>query len=76
MNKDSLSWGRLAAVDLELVKEKASSGNNEIEDDKLPNLNDLIKVRKDFLTEYQDSKYANRYENFVRKNLFNGTKLF
>ena len=67
MNKDSLSWGRLAAVDLELVKEKASSGNNEIEDDKLPHLNDLIKVRKDFLTEYQDSKYANRYENFVRK---------
>ena len=76
MNKDSLSWGRLAAIDLDLVKEKASNGDEEIDEDKTSSLDDLVRVRKDFLKEYQDLKYADRYESLVSTVRLVELKLF
>jgi len=65
MNKQSLSWGRLAAVNINLVREKALP-KKEIEPSKEIGLDEIIKQRKTFLEGYQNKKYADKYEEFVR----------
>ncbi len=70
MNKKSFLWGRLAAQD-----EKIIHDNIELDEDKAiydyrnkkKTLEDVISYRVDFLTQYQNKAYADRYLAFVNK---------
>ena len=68
MNKRALSWGRLAAHDLERVKTLAASrvrASQQIS--RAETLADVVARRVDFLTDYQDVRYARRYESAVER---------
>lgn len=67
MNKTAIAWGRLAAVNLAEV-EAAAEVNPQQEDHEEATEEDLealITVREEFLTQYQDATYARRYRDFV-----------
>ncbi|PCI33845.1 MAG: pyruvate ferredoxin oxidoreductase [Alphaproteobacteria bacterium] len=62
-NKQSFSWGRIAATDLSLVEQSLPM---PIKDDApLTKLEDIIDHRAKYLTDYQDQKLANRYRTAV-----------
>jgi len=65
MNKQAFTWGRLAAHDMSRVKSviqfKARAGAP------VKLLDEQIAIRADFLTNYQDKAYAERYLNAVEK---------
>jgi indolepyruvate ferredoxin oxidoreductase len=70
-NKQAFLWGRRAAVDLVKVNEiatpkavKASVVN--ISRKLSESLDEVIARRTEFLTDYQDANYANRYRNMVQ----------
>ncbi|VVE55289.1 indolepyruvate ferredoxin oxidoreductase [Pandoraea anhela] len=69
MNRDAFLWGRRMAI-YPLAVEKvvtASRGNHDQPLSALPtdNLDELISRRRQFLTSYQDARYADRYLAFV-----------
>jgi indolepyruvate ferredoxin oxidoreductase len=65
-NKQAFLWGRRAAVDLAKVERIAAPEDNVVVP--LPKtLDALIQRRVDFLTKYQNKKYAQSYERFVRQ---------
>ncbi|MBI1396550.1 MAG: indolepyruvate ferredoxin oxidoreductase family protein [Betaproteobacteria bacterium] len=65
-NKQAFLWGRRAAVDIERVRRAARPGQPVVV--KMPeNLDALIRTRVGFLTEYQDARYAERYETLVQR---------
>ena len=66
MNKQSLSWGRMAAVNIKFVKEKALP-KKELEETEKVGLEEIIHHRMEFLEGYQDTKYSQKYEQLVRK---------
>jgi indolepyruvate ferredoxin oxidoreductase len=67
MNKTAIAWGRLAAVNLAEVEAAAEVNPQQQDNDEATeeDLEAFIKVREEFLTQYQDSSYAGRYRNFV-----------
>ncbi|WP_462402206.1 indolepyruvate ferredoxin oxidoreductase family protein [Pseudomonas sp. Marseille-QA0332] len=65
-NKTAFTWGRRAAVDLARVTEKAASGPGAKGPSKLSEtLQQIIERRVEFLTEYHDARYAERYRQRV-----------
>jgi indolepyruvate ferredoxin oxidoreductase len=68
MNISAFRWGRMAAYDYDyVVKEAAPYMNNiEIDKDKY-GINDIIKDRTSFLTNYQNKQYSDTYLDFIKK---------
>jgi indolepyruvate ferredoxin oxidoreductase len=67
-NKQAFDWGRRAAVDVTAVKKAAfpvepKSGHYKLSE----SIDDLVARRKDFLTSYQNSAYADRYAALVKR---------
>ena len=67
MNKESIYWGRLAAIDIKKVEKVAFSQNDILHNEEIETLESIVRDRAKFLTNYQDSKYANKYNAFVNK---------
>jgi indolepyruvate ferredoxin oxidoreductase len=66
MNKRAIAWGRLAAHDLEKVRDLAGSRIRSSKKAEQPeSLDDVIARRVGFLTEYQNERYAARYAEKV-----------
>jgi indolepyruvate ferredoxin oxidoreductase len=65
MNRQALSFGRLAAHDLKMVTDAALPQVDEVASDE--SLEALIARRQDFLTDYQDAAYADRYVRFANQ---------
>ncbi len=65
-NKQAFDWGRRAAVDPATV-ERTVTPAKPIRIEFPQKLEDIVKRRVDFLTAYQDEKYANRYQTLVDK---------
>ena len=65
-NKTAFLWGRRAAVDLPAVEKTANAGSViKIEPRIDMSLNAIVKRSMDYLTDYQDAAYANRYKALV-----------
>lgn len=60
-NRTAFNWGRLAAVDLAFV-EQAAGGVIEVE---APDLKSRIKRNVEFLSQYQNAAYAEKYKGLV-----------
>ncbi len=65
MNKQAFLWGRRAAADLHRVNKIAFPGAVVTAPTRSKSLDELIEHRASFLTDYQDSAYANRYRALV-----------
>jgi len=65
MNRQALSFGRLAAHDLKMVTDATQPRAEEIASDE--SLEGLIARRREFLTGYQDAAYADRYATFTHQ---------
>jgi indolepyruvate ferredoxin oxidoreductase len=68
-NQQSFAWGRLAADNLEAVEKemKALAPAQVIEFKRAPTLDETIKRRIAFLTDYQNATYADSYRQFVEQ---------
>lgn len=66
-NKQAFQWGRLAAHDLAKVQQAASSQTVQEEFRKAEDLDEIIRIRAEHLTGYQNVSYARRYESLVRR---------
>jgi indolepyruvate ferredoxin oxidoreductase len=68
-NQQSFAWGRLAANDLAAVEKemKALAPAQVIEFKRAPTLDEMIKRRISFLTDYQNAAYADSYRQFVEQ---------
>lgn len=65
MNKESIYWGRLAALNIKKVESIAFS---EIPSTEITEtLESVIEDRYDFLVSYQNKKYADKYKSLVQK---------
>jgi indolepyruvate ferredoxin oxidoreductase len=65
-NKAAFLWGRRAAVDLQQVERLAAPARPVVVE--LPeSLDTVVRTRMEFLTSYQNSAYARRYEALVTK---------
>jgi indolepyruvate ferredoxin oxidoreductase len=65
-NKSAFVWGRRAALDLPQVQRLAAPAEPVVV--QLPqSLEATVRRRVEFLTDYQDAAYAERYEAFVAK---------
>src|SRR5690625_603272 len=62
-NKQAFQWGRLAAHDLAKVQQAASSQTVQEEFRKAEDLDEIIRIRAEHLTGYQNVSYARRYES-------------
>ena len=67
MNKESIYWGRLAAVDINKVKKVAYSNNDINEINENETIDSIVNDRFKFLSDYQDNKYANKYLSTIEK---------
>lgn len=67
-NTKALNWGRMAATEIEKVKEFATK-SKPIDPDHVmsESLDEIIDRRAQFLTNYQDHAYAQRYATFIQK---------
>ena len=63
MNKESIYWGRLAALDIKKVESIAFSETPP--SDLIETLESVIEDRYDFLVGYQNKKYADKYKSLV-----------
>jgi indolepyruvate ferredoxin oxidoreductase len=66
-NKLAFEWGRRAAHDLAAVQALLKPSNVIEFIKKTTNLDDMIARRVEFLTDYQNAAYAQRYKAFVEK---------
>ena len=68
-NQQSFAWGRLAADNLDAVEKemKALAPAQVIEFKRAPTLEETIKRRIAFLTDYQNAAYADSYRQFVEQ---------
>lgn len=66
-NKRSFAWGRLAASDLDLVRQIAEPQMQIMPKAAEDTLQSLTGRRKDYLTDYQNDGYARRYEKLVQE---------
>ncbi|MBW2422876.1 MAG: indolepyruvate ferredoxin oxidoreductase family protein [Deltaproteobacteria bacterium] len=68
MNKRALAWGRLAAHDLERVKELAGTRLQAAPQAReTQTLEEIVARRVRYLTDYQNERYAARYSDLVQK---------
>jgi len=76
MNKNAFNWGRFAAHDIEAVQRSEGIAIAGISKDIHPSsddrhisasLNEQIARRSQYLTEYQNASYANKYKNLVEQ---------
>jgi len=71
MNTDAFRWGRQAAVNPQAVEQllgsKAAGQGVRISPEPVKTLDEVIAVRQQFLTEYQNSAYAQRYSALVEQ---------
>ena len=76
MNLSAFRWGRMAAYDQKYVEKEAAPfmPNTEINNDEYL-LEDIIKDRALFLSNYQNKKYADTYVNLVNKTIATEKKL-
>ena len=65
-NKAAFEWGRQAAHDWSRVQQLLAPAQ-VVEFKKRVSLDDMLKRRVEFLTEYQNAAYAERYRSFVDK---------
>ena len=66
MNLAAFTWGRQAAINLQEVERKASPAQPVAL--QMPrSLDDMLRIRTDFLTQYQNAAYAKRYLDFVQR---------
>ena len=65
MNKESIYWGRLAAVDIKKLETITSADNKSI--DYSEPLSSMIDDRYNFLISYQNIKYAEKYKSLIHK---------
>ncbi len=66
MNTQAFVWGRRAAHDLARVEEIVAPGAaDDSEQETAQDLDEIVRRRVDFLTDYQDSAYAARYKALV-----------
>ncbi len=63
LNQSAFLWGRRAVVNLEAVLSQL--GNKVQPDSALTRLEDIVSWRYDFLVEYQDTQWADRYRKSV-----------
>ena len=63
-NQQAFLWGRRAAVNLEAVQQL--TGDTE-QATTLTDLNEIIEWRYNYLTKYQNKKYADRYRELIKK---------
>jgi indolepyruvate ferredoxin oxidoreductase len=75
MNKRALSWGRLAAYDLDTVRAKASPSLRPSRVASAPSLDEIVATRVAFLTQYQSARYARRYTSLVDRVAARESKL-
>jgi indolepyruvate ferredoxin oxidoreductase len=68
-NKNAFAWGRVAAVDLERVEKAATpvTAINIVRKPAQMSLDELVAHRTEFLTAYQNARYAKRYTELVAK---------
>jgi indolepyruvate ferredoxin oxidoreductase len=68
MNKQALHWGRIAAFDPAKVEAIAQPAI-PMSERTLPagTLDEVVEIRSDFLTRYQDPAYARRYRELVER---------
>lgn len=65
-NTEAFLWGRRAAVDLDAVERIAGgSGHAQAEPDLDDSVSALVERRADYLTDYQNAKWAQRYRDMV-----------
>jgi indolepyruvate ferredoxin oxidoreductase len=65
-NKRAFAWGRRAAHDLASVQRLADAGERQPENRRVSaDLDELIRRREAYLTDYQDAAYAARYRALV-----------
>jgi indolepyruvate ferredoxin oxidoreductase len=68
MNKRALAWGRLAAHDLQRVKELAGTRlQTTAQTRETQTLEEIVARRVRYLTDYQNERYAARYSDLVQK---------
>ena len=65
MNKESVYWGRLAAIDINKLEKITSSESKSLEVSE--SLSSIIDDRYNFLTAYQNTKYADKYKSLINK---------
>jgi indolepyruvate ferredoxin oxidoreductase len=65
MNKESIYWGRLAALDIKKLETITSADNKSI--DYSESLSSIIDDRYNFLISYQNIKYAEKYKALIHK---------
>ena len=65
MNKESIYWGRLAALDIKKLETITSADNKSI--DYSESLSSMIDDRYNFLISYQNIKYAEKYKALIHK---------
>jgi len=63
-NKATFAWGRCAAADPEATR---SAAGLDAATDRAPTWDEFVRTREADLVSYQDSKYARRYVEFVRR---------
>ena len=63
MNKESIYWGRVAAIDIKKIDSIAFTDNENI--NAVETLESVIDDRYDFLIGYQNIKYAEKYKSLV-----------
>ena len=66
MNTRAFTWGRRAALDLDAVS-KAAFATGAPATRRAQSLDEILAVREDFLTHYQDAAYARRYRDLVER---------
>ena len=66
MNLAAFSWGRQAALNLQEVEHTASPAQPVLLQ-RPSSLEDLLHIRNEFLTRYQNAAYAQRYQSFVKR---------
>src|SRR4029453_15691312 len=65
-NKQSFNWGRMAAIDPARVATAATPAEAKPDSQRLSQtLDEMVARRAQFLTDYQDAAYAERYTNLV-----------
>lgn len=67
MNKLSLAWGRLAAVELPSVEKAALPGSSHTQTQQEMTLDTVVKKSMNELSAYQNTDYAERYRRLVDK---------
>jgi indolepyruvate ferredoxin oxidoreductase len=67
LNKRALAWGRMAAHDLAAVEQTAAPLVRESDSRRAEKPEEIVAIREEFLTRYQNAAYARRYRDLVER---------